>query len=373
MPNSNRDVAVRIALLLAVASLVFSRGVLADVRPPGASGSAPAPSGLVVVIESNPNWPLDLRALDNPNISGVAIQIHWADLEPAEGKPDWARLDKLFAAAESSKKWVQLLIFPGFFSPTWALDGVHTESFPLQYGPGSGEDKLLPIPWDRTYLHRWLDFVKQLSERYGNSPAFRLVAAAGPTSVSAEFTLPGSPADLKKWQRIGYKPSKYIGAWKEVFQAYADEFPNQYISLSEGGGLNINEQGKLHPQERLQTRRAVVDLAREILGRRFALQMSDVHAGPGPRVANSEGEDQFVIGYIGKVTTGFQLRTSALHSSRVMGAEGDPPLALKKSIDLALKTNQAGQHVNYVEIYQPDVLAPQMQEVLRYGASLFMR
>jgi hypothetical protein len=54
-----------------------------------------------------------------------------------------------------------------------------------------------------------------------------------------------------------------------------------------------------------------------------------------------------------------------------MGAEGDPPTALKKSIDLALELNEAGQHVNYLEIYEPDVLAEEMQPELRYAASVF--
>jgi hypothetical protein len=31
------------------------------------------------------------------------------------------------------------------------------------------------------------------------------------------------------------------------------------------------------------------------------------------------------------------------------------------------------QHVNYLEIYEPDVLADDMQPVLRYAASLFAR
>jgi hypothetical protein len=54
-----------------------------------------------------------------------------------------------------------------------------------------------------------------------------------------------------------------------------------------------------------------------------------------------------------------------------MGAEGDPPQVLKKSINLALEPNEAGKHVNYLEIYEPDVLAEDMQAELRYAASVF--
>ena len=351
--------------------LLWASGFL--LSPPATAADSPAPAGLVVVIENRPlqKGPMELQALRNPSISGVAFQIHWADIEPVEGMPDWSRLDQLFAAAESSKRWVQLLIFPGFFSPAWALEGAKTESFEIQYGPGRGTVRALPMPWDRVYLNRWFGFLKLLSDRYGKSPAFRVIAAAGPTSVSVEFTLPNLPADLKKWQSSGFTPTKYIAAWRSVFQTYADYFPNQTVSVSAGTSLNINDQGRIAPREHFRTRQAVVDEGIRLLGRRFALQLSDVHAGLGPHNLTSEWGDQFVIDYIGRIITGFQMRTSAMRGSAVMGADGDPPLALKKSIDLAMEPNRAGQRVNYLEIYEPDVLADEMQVNLRYAASLF--
>lgn len=54
-----------------------------------------------------------------------------------------------------------------------------------------------------------------------------------------------------------------------------------------------------------------------------------------------------------------------------MGAEGDPALALRRSIDEGMQPNNRGQHVNYLEIYERDVVAEEMQPVLRYAASLF--
>lgn len=367
-PRSAR-LAVHIAFVLAGGLPLFPTAAMAE-REQGRA--ATAPSGLDVVVENKPQVDkLDLRALDNPCISGVALQIHWADIEPAEGQPDWTKLDQLFAAAESKGKWVHLLIFTGFFTPDWALEDVKTEEFPLEYGPGKGTVATLPMPWDRVYLTRWFAFVKLLGDGYGNSPAFSLVAADGPTSVSAEFTLPNLPGALKKWRNDGYRPSKYIGAWQEVFQAYAADFPHQYISLSVGAGLNINDQGRIDDREHLRTRQAIVDEAMNALGRRFVLQMSDIHAGPGPHVPSSEEEDRFIIDYNGRIITGFQMRTSAERNSALMGAEGDPPQALRKSIDLAMEPNSAGQRIKYLEIYQPDVVADDLQPDLRYAASLF--
>jgi len=54
-----------------------------------------------------------------------------------------------------------------------------------------------------------------------------------------------------------------------------------------------------------------------------------------------------------------------------MGAVGNPPLALQKSIEKGMAPNKAGRHVNYLEIYEGDVLAPTMQPVLHNAASLF--
>ena len=92
------------------------------------------------------------------------------------------------------------------------------------------------------------------------------------------MTLP--TRDPKKWQNNSYTPSKYIEAWQKVFQVYAADFPNQYVSLSVGNGLNINDQGKIAPGEGMRTRQTIIDQAMGLLGRRFVLENNDLHAGP---------------------------------------------------------------------------------------------
>ncbi len=109
---------VRIACSLLGGLLVPATTIGAASAASSLAVSAP-PHGLVVVLENKPQEArLNVDALHSPFISGVALQIGWRDIEPTQGNPDWSKLDQLFAAAEESKKWVQLLIFPGFFSPT---------------------------------------------------------------------------------------------------------------------------------------------------------------------------------------------------------------------------------------------------------------
>jgi len=357
------SLAVRVLCILLTILLLPFVG-LTESRP------AETPNGLVVVLENKPEASqLDLRALKNPYIRGVALQIRWRDIEPVQGQPNWSKLDQLLAAAESSNKWVQFLIFPGFFSPSWATEGTQTVTFPIQYGPGKGTLERLPLPWDRVYLGHWFDFLKELSVRYGKSPAFRVVAAAGPTSVSAEFTLPHQPEEIQKWKAIGYTPSKYIDAWQKVFEVYAADFPNQYVSLSLGSGINIDERSERDARAGKPTKEAIIGEAIRILGGRFALQDSNLDGNPEPD--RGPHGVPLVIGYNGRIVTGFQLRTSCVRNSGNMGAEGDPPLALKKAINRGTQPNDNGYRINYLEIYEPDVLANQMQSVLSYGASLF--
>jgi hypothetical protein len=61
-----------------------------------------------------------------------------------------------------------------------------------------------------------------------------VVAADGPTSASAEFTLPDTPEDVETWLKVSYTPRKYTEAWQKVLQVFRANFTHQYISLIVG-------------------------------------------------------------------------------------------------------------------------------------------
>jgi len=351
------------------------RGLTHAQALPCASTPDATPHGLAVVLPSGENHyrNMNLQVLKNPFMSGVSVQINWRDLEPIRGQPDWSKLDALFEAAESSHKWVYLMIFPGFFSPAWALEGAQTDLFEIQYGPGHGAVARLPMPWDPVYLDRWFDFVRQLSQRYGTSPAFRMIAVAGPTSVSVEMTLPNSPPAHRRWLADSYTPAKYMDAWERALHVYAAAFPNQCISVVApnlpilGPGTRKRDRRQAH----LHTKYDVVDRAMRVLGNRLAIQSCDLHAGRAK--VEAPDETDFIKSYSGRIITGFEMRGGSQSplASKVMGAEGNPPLALRRSIDKGMAPNDRGRHIDYLEIYEGDVLPAEMQPVLRYAASLF--
>jgi len=336
------------------------------------------PEGIaaVVPLDSNPPWSKIQQAIDSPSIRGIMVQVRWSDLEPSERQFEWATLDKIFKAAEGSRQWVHLAVFPGFFTPTWALHGVRTRVFNVTYGPEHGTPLPLPMPWDQTYLKRWYTFVRKVAERYGASPAFRMIGAAGPTSESDEMTLP--PGQLAAWVAQGYTAKKYLDAWNQTFVEFNADFPNQCVSLSApnlpmlGPGLPAPGGGS-HTAERNAWRPWIVAMAKYVLGERLAIQSNNLHAG---QAAIESGDDtDFIISYNGKITTGFMMRggTEGAVPSAVMGAAGDPPLALQRSIDKGMAPNAAGLHVDYLEIYLGDVTAANMQGVLSKTARRFER
>jgi hypothetical protein len=344
----------------------------ADAMAQQALARRPAPYGLVATIRNDPTQPLDPKPFRSPYIRGIALQILWSDIEPAEGKPNWARLDELFAAAQASHKWVHLYIIPGFFAPAWALQGnVEQDLFKVDYGfysRGSNQKVPLPMPYDPLYLGRWFAFVKLVSERYGNHPAFLMIGAAGPTSVSEEFTEPDlHPLEIAVWLKHHYTSTKYIEAWQETFQVYAKLFPNQYVSLSHGNGVQINALGAYDPSEPLRTRTEVVGEGLSTLGARFVFQSSALRGND-----HHEEDIQMVISYNGRCATGFLLSTSCENAAAAMGAIGNPPLALTRTIMNGMQLSPStGKHADYIEVHAIDVDAADLQPVLPWGASLF--
>ncbi len=300
----------------------------------------------------------------NPNIAGLTFRTSWADIEPAQGNFVWDKLNAVFDKAEKNGKWVELVLIPGFATPAWALQGVKTDSFSVIYGPGKGENMVLPLPWDQTYLGRWFAFLKAVSARYQDRPSFIKIAADGPTSVTAEMSLPNAPADLCTWVKDGYTSDKLIGAWKQVFASYAQIFPRQYFSLALYPPLPIvsttrckngNPSGIDHNESQRVTA-AIIGLGADNYPNRFVLQENGMTAAKDNTATS--GAYDVVKSYGGKVVIGYQLVTSAIQHPADMG-DADGATALQKSLQRGVDAK-----AQFLEVWEPDVLSPAAQDVL---------
>ncbi|PWT89876.1 MAG: hypothetical protein C5B54_08195 [Acidobacteria bacterium] len=309
------------------------------------------------------------QTYSNPNISGVAPRISWNTIEPQENKFQWQPLDDIFTKAAEHAKKVVIIPVAGFDSPSWALQGAQTANFARKYGKGAGQISPLPLPWDQTYLAHWYSFLSALADRYGNNASFIMVGLSGPTSVSAEMSLPNTEKDIQQWVSLGYKPSRYESAWKQTFAAYAKFFPKQHFVLALYPGLPINEQGQAVHSAKDETRQAIINLGANNFPKQFALQTSGLNAA---KQSNGAGGYSIVLSYSGRISTGFQMSTSASVRPANMGDASNPANALELSIMKGTQPNQEGMRINYLEIYEPDIINPDMQEVLAYGQKLLL-
>lgn len=334
---------------------------------------ATQPRGITAVNNFEPSTRVgslfDDRTYTNPNIAGLTFRTSWADIEPKQDNFVWTKLDTVFDRAEKNGKWVELVLIPGFGTPGWARQGVQTATFSVKYGPGKGEQLALPLPWDQTYLNRWFAFLQAVSARYQNRPSFIKIAADGPTSVTAEMSLPNEPADLCTWVKVGYTSDRLVGAWNQVFANYAQIFPRQYFSLalyppppivSTTRCKNDNPIGSDH-NESQRVRAAIVGLGANNYPKQFVLQTNGLTAAKED--PSTLGGYDLVKSYSGRVVIGFQLTTSAMSHPTSMG-DADGVTALQESLQKGLDA-----HVQFLEVYEPDVLAPAAQNMLANSAS----
>ncbi len=357
-----------LALALAVACATFSppappsaTSAATATAPPLTTTPAPTPTTAATTAASGPkltrgifivtghNVPIQAATYTNPNVDGIMVRTFWSNVEPAQDQYDWSFIDSQVQAAAASGKKVILLVLPGAFSPQWALQGVQSAQFVVDYGFVQGTTVTLPMPWDATYLNRWFAFVRVLGQRYDSNPAVVNVPAAGPTSISEEMSLPNDKAAVAQWKQLGYSLPKYEGAWQQTLAAYVQSFPTTQISLAFYPGLPI-------PDEAART--ATRDDVAKFAFTRYGTQMVFQENGLSARKDTPALGYDLVQQYASQTTTGFEMGTSATQKPDEMGG-ATPAAALQASVDLGLKAG-----IQFLVIYERDALNADLQPIL---------
>ncbi len=227
--------------------------------------------------------------LGNTAISGMVIYENWARLNPnpltADDAYDWSYLDDAFAQASTwnlqnpaeAPKTIQLVIPPGFQTPSWVMDQIPScdglfqtpVATPLStcgkatfagFVEGGGTREL-PMPWNPLYKSSWQTFLTALAQRYLSNPAFVSIAVAGPTASSEEMILPDNAnsddpqtqfgagiapnamwiqlltfhyADLAAYQK---SDQAFIDEWKAAIDMFGQIFIGVTLVATTGAGL----------------------------------------------------------------------------------------------------------------------------------------
>jgi len=87
-----------------------------------------------IFIVTGHNTAIDPATYTNPSVDGIVIRTYWSDVQPGPDQYDWSFIDSQIQAASASGKKVMLVVMPGAFTPTWALQGVRSAQFVVDYG-----------------------------------------------------------------------------------------------------------------------------------------------------------------------------------------------------------------------------------------------
>jgi hypothetical protein len=275
---------IRCELLMMIAVIAFVAALTSDpgfaakregVKQDGTSSvsdyptSIRRPRGIYVVVVPDTTHgaaKADFDALvSNPAVSGLAIRMFWSSLQPAKDRYDFSQLDTAFASAAAAHKTVQLILVPGFGTPTWVLseiascddlltapaeggapEGKHaghaaagkrsdgargghegrhaadasTDSgghevasskgqascgkvtFEVSEGRAHTEKQQLPLPWNPVYKRYWKAFLAEVAARFGGRDTLVSIAVAGPTAESVEIIVPRAGDQLERWAQL---------------------------------------------------------------------------------------------------------------------------------------------------------------------------
>jgi hypothetical protein len=226
--------------------------------------------------------------LENPAVSGLALQVGWNILNPnpptSSNPYDWSYLDDAFSSVSQwnnqhptqAPKTIQVLVFAGFFTPAWVLAQIPTcdglfqspsqtpakdcgKATFMGYFEPVDDLSTLPLPWNPFYKQSFETFLTAFAMQYGSNPAFVSIAVAGPTAASVEILLPnnnntpaqaqfGGIAPNDMWLRLlafAYpdKPrvqksdQAFIDEWKAAIDMYGKIFSGVTLVVTTGDGL----------------------------------------------------------------------------------------------------------------------------------------
>jgi hypothetical protein len=305
--------------------------------------------------------PVNSAILTNPLVAGVTIRGRWQDVEPSEGVYDWSYFDQQIARVGNAGKQILLRITSGGQNtPPWVFDaGVQTFSFAEG---GSGETVTIPVFWDPIFLQKKKNFIAAMGEHFAANPHVVLVSSSCANATTDDWVVPSTQTDIANWKAVDYTSAKLIEACKDIIDATIAAFPNQYTLMAIGRskkGLDPN----------------VDYVAEHVLAytwanypTNFIAQMNSLSARTwDPLVATQLHGWQMLYDYRPMVAGQMLWYVTDDLTCRMNGKikPCDPEQVLRKAVTIG-----AHYEMLYQEIYQKDILNPELAGVIEAAANM---
>lgn len=216
--------------------------------------------------------------------------------------------------------------------------------------------------------------MRALGRRYGSDSVLTGVKITGVNSVSQETMLPHArngftsgegvcprSDDVANWIQAGYSDTAVLRAWRTIARTFALSFPEKQIAvmLVPRGFPSIRGSG-----EGLAGQRNGSGMARDIIadgiqswGRQFVVQNNGLSAFWSWREAEEASR---------QTATGYQMLWSATGDRQCRMNHGASPCDPRSVIEQAISRG-IGSGASFLEIYIPDILNPDLEEVIAHA------
>ncbi|MEP7250355.1 MAG: beta-galactosidase [Spartobacteria bacterium] len=274
----------------------------------------------------------------------MSIRQDWKDLEPTEGIYNWTFLDSEVARIKAAGKPILLRINTQASKPAWVTEAIKQAGGTFFTFNDNGIQTVIPVLWDPIFLSKKKAMIAALGAHFTANTAIKIVWVSFANATSEDWNVPHTPSEVTAWKAAGYTTEKLLDAGKQLIDATMTAFPNQYLTIAVAGN------GDLDPDSDYVPRNAVL-AARASWSGRLIVQKNNLATFNPPAPGTGT---VFQLVWDSRPTVGGQMLFNCFSDKSYRmnnGVAGDPAAILHKSVNIC-----AGYEMNFVEIYQIDVL-----------------
>jgi len=274
----------------------------------------------------------------------LRLRQSWATIEPTEGVFDFSYLDSTIATCALHEKQVLLRVGTMSGRPAWVDAAVSQNHGKFFRFTDQGVPTKIPVFWDPTFLAKKKALIAALGAHFTNNHTVSIVVVSFANATSEDWNVPHTPDLIPQWLSLGYSSALMVDAGAQLIGATLDAFPNQYVTLAEGGDGNT-----LDPDETYVARTAIT-AARLMYPNRLIVQRNALSTciplPPG---------DEFSVWnllWISQPDVAGQMLFQCFNDPNYTvncGVPIDPALALMAAVDRGILYG-----MNYIEVYQTD-------------------
>jgi Beta-galactosidase len=299
--------------------------------------------------------------LTNPAVAGVSLRGQWQNVEAVEGVYNWSYFDREIKRVAASGKKVQLrIVSGGKNTPQWVFDtGVQTFSF---VNSQTNTTITAPVWWDPIFLEKKKNFIAAMGRHFTANPNIVLVSTSCANSTTDDWVVPSSSADVQNLLALGYTSGKLINACKQIIDATLAAFPNQFPLMAISRGPKGLDPDVDYVAEQ------VVDYAMTRYPERFITQKNSLSARTWDPLTASKLHGWQVLYDARPMVAGQMLwYVTDDPTCRMNGnfAPCSPVQVLRQAVTIG-----AYYEMLYQEIYQQDILNPDLADVISEAAAL---